>query len=188
KLRTVLDSVAPLKQKKVLAKQKAPWRNKEMIKLKRSCKRSEHTWRKTKLQVHLGIFGMCGITMGQLAEGCGVPVDVWPPHHKMVAICTTSPRMQQDPTRCRCLRHLIEGAFKTGGACCEGASYESRESQEGEKRALDVRVKSWWKRLLKRLLSRIRKGEGSPQAGKDLDGQTLSLQPQLVGLKLGATL
>ena len=34
KLRTALDSVAPLKQKKVLAKQKAPWRNKEIIKLK----------------------------------------------------------------------------------------------------------------------------------------------------------
>ena len=56
KLRTALDSVAPLKQKKVLAKQKAPWRNEEIIKLKRSCRRSERTWRKTKLQVHLDIF------------------------------------------------------------------------------------------------------------------------------------
>src|SRR4029434_8898385 len=50
----------------------------------------------------------CGITMGQLSEGCGVRVDVWLPHHKMAAMGTTSPRMQQDPTRCRCLRHLME--------------------------------------------------------------------------------
>ena len=104
--------------------------------------------------------GMCGITMGQLAEGCGVRVEVWLPHHKMAASGTTSPRMQQHPTRCRCLRHLMEGAFKTGGACCERASHESRKSQKGEQRALDVRVKPLWKRLLKRLLSRIRKGEG----------------------------
>ena len=102
----------------------------------------------------------CGITVGQLAEGCGVRVEVWLPHHKMAASGTTSPRMQQHPTRCRCLRHLMEGAFKTGGACCERASHESRKSQEGEQRALDVRVKPLWKRLLKRLLSRIRKGEG----------------------------
>src|SRR4029434_2799084 len=73
----------------------------------------------------------CGITMGQLAERGGVPVEVWLPHHKMAAICTTSPRMQQDPTRCRCFRHLIEGAFKTGGAGWVRASHESRESQEG---------------------------------------------------------
>ena len=56
KSRTALDSLAQLKQKKVLAKQKAPWRNEEIIKrLKRSCRRSECTWRKTKLQVHLDI-------------------------------------------------------------------------------------------------------------------------------------
>ena len=54
-LRTALDSVAPLKLKKVLAKQKAPWRNDEIIQLKRSCRRSERTWRKTKLQVHFDI-------------------------------------------------------------------------------------------------------------------------------------
>src|SRR4029434_4509128 len=43
----------------------------------------------------------CGITVGQLAEGCGVRVEVWLPHHKMAASGTTSPRMQQHPTRCR---------------------------------------------------------------------------------------
>src|SRR4029434_5795263 len=53
---THTHSAAPLKQKKVLAKQKAPWRNEEIIKLKRSCRRSERTWKKTKLQVHLDIF------------------------------------------------------------------------------------------------------------------------------------
>lgn len=53
---TALDSLASLKQKKVLAKQKAPWRNEESSTLKRSCRRSEHTWRMTKLQVHLDIF------------------------------------------------------------------------------------------------------------------------------------
>src|SRR4029434_1829010 len=94
------------------------------------------------------------MSSGKLAEGCGVRGEVSLPHHKMAAMGTTSPRMQQDPARCRCLRHLMGGAFMTGGACCE------RESQEGEQRALDVRVKPLWKRLLKRLLSRIRKGEG----------------------------
>ena len=73
----------------------------------------------------------------------------------------------------------MEEAFKTGGACCEGGR---GESQEGEQRAFDVLVKP----LLRRLLKPIRKGEG--QAGKNLDGQALSLQPKLVGLKLGATL
>src|SRR4029434_889697 len=65
-----------------------------------------------------------GITMGQLAEGCGVRVEVWLPHHKMAASGTTSPRMQQHPTRCRCLRHQMEGAFKTGGACCDRSRVE----------------------------------------------------------------
>lgn len=102
----------------------------------------------------------CGITMGQLSEGCGVRVEVWLPHHKMAASGTTSPTMQQHPTRCRYLRHLMDEAFKTGGACCERASHETRKSQEGEQRALDVWVKPLWKCLLKRLLSRIRKGEG----------------------------
>src|SRR4029434_1412742 len=75
----------------------------------------------------------CGITMGQLAEECGVRVEVWLPHHKMAASGTTSPRMQQHPTRCRCLSTLMEGPFKTGGACCERASHESRKSQKGQK-------------------------------------------------------
>src|SRR4029434_7233881 len=92
--------------------------------------------------------------MGQLAEGCGVRVEVWLPHHKMAASCTTSPRMQQDPTRCRCLRHLMEGAFKTGRACSKRVSHESRESQEGEQRALDVRVKRLLKRSVKRSVKR----------------------------------
>ena len=73
----------------------------------------------------------------------------------------------------------MEGAFRTGGACCEG------ESQEGEREAPDVQVKPLLTRLLKCLLSRVRKASTT---GKDLDRQTLSLQPQLVGLKLGATL
>ena len=56
--------------------------------------------------------------MGQLVEGCGIPLEDWLPHHKMAAINTTFPRMQRGPPRCRCLRHLIEGALKSGGACC----------------------------------------------------------------------
>ena len=52
--------------------------------------------------------------MGQLVEGFGIPLEDWLPH-QMMAACqmTTAPRMQQDP-RCRCLRHLIERALKSG--------------------------------------------------------------------------
>ena len=50
--------------------------------------------------------------MGQLVEGCGIPLEDWLPHQKMPAgQMTTAPRMQQDP-RCRCLRHLIERALE----------------------------------------------------------------------------
>ena len=69
--------------------------------------------------------------MGQLVEGCGIPLEDWLPHHKMAAVrITTSPRMQQDPPRCRCSMHLIEAALKSGGSCCVRA----RETQ-GERLA-----------------------------------------------------
>src|SRR4029434_354891 len=108
---------------------------------------SRATYTHTHTRTHTHTHTHCGITMGQLIEGCGFPVEVWLPHHKMAAIRTTSPRMQQDP-RCRCLRHPIERALKSGGAC------EAREP--GGTRAdgaPDVHVK----RLLKRLLKRNRK-------------------------------
>ena len=122
--------------------------------------------------------------MGQLAEGCGVCVEVWLPHHKMAASGTTSPRMQQHPTRCRCLRHLMDkGAFKTGGACCERASHESRKSQEGEQRALEVRVKLLWKRLLKRLLKAHPEGGRLALSREGPGRRNFKLQLQWAGCK-----
>src|SRR4029434_3933211 len=119
---------------------------------------------------------------------CVVRVEVWLPHHKMAASGTTSPRMQQHPTRCRCLRHLMEGAFKTDGACCERASYESRKSQEGEQRALDVRVKPLWQGLLKALANTHPEGGRLAQSREGPGRRNFKLQLQWAGCKRGATL
>lgn len=48
----IMDDVAPMK-----TKIKAPWRNMERLRaLKRTCRKSEHKWPKTKLQVDYGIY------------------------------------------------------------------------------------------------------------------------------------
>ena len=56
KVKSALDILAPLKQKEVRHKRKAPWISPEIKKLKRSCRRAERAWRKTKLHVHFDIF------------------------------------------------------------------------------------------------------------------------------------
>ena len=56
KIRTTLDSLAPLQIKRTRSKQKAPWINSDIRKLKRACRRAERAWRKSKLHVHLDIF------------------------------------------------------------------------------------------------------------------------------------
>ncbi len=47
----ILDDIAPVKTKIISGKSKAPWRNVERVKaLKRTCRKFERKWRKTKLQ------------------------------------------------------------------------------------------------------------------------------------------
>ncbi len=55
KLKSSLDSVAPLLTKTIKTKPTPPWRNDEIKKLKRNCRSAERKWRKTKLTVHYGI-------------------------------------------------------------------------------------------------------------------------------------
>ncbi len=56
KLSSALDKVAPLELKKVKTKTMPPWRNTEIIKLKRNCRMAERKWRKTKLTIHLQLY------------------------------------------------------------------------------------------------------------------------------------
>ena len=52
-----MDDVACMKTKLISGKIKAPWRNMERVRaLKRTCRKSERKWRKTKLQVDYGIY------------------------------------------------------------------------------------------------------------------------------------
>ena len=50
-----LTRVAPLKTKKRSCSKTTPWMNENIHDLKRSCRKAERTWRKTKLQVHRDI-------------------------------------------------------------------------------------------------------------------------------------
>ena len=53
----VMDTIAPMKVKMVKDKQKAPWRNADVVRAqKRECRRAERRWRKSKLQVHSEIY------------------------------------------------------------------------------------------------------------------------------------
>ena len=52
KVKMALDSIAPLKLKNTTGKQTAPWRNEDIKQLKKSCRKAERKWRKTKLQSH----------------------------------------------------------------------------------------------------------------------------------------
>ncbi len=48
----IMDDIAPVKSKLISGKTKATWRNMERVRaLKRTCRRTECRWRKTKLQV-----------------------------------------------------------------------------------------------------------------------------------------
>ena len=56
KVKTALDSLAPIHLKRVKEKSKAPWINSDLNEQKKACRRAERRWRKTKLHVHLDIF------------------------------------------------------------------------------------------------------------------------------------
>ena len=52
-----MDRVGPVKVKKIMSKQKTPWRTTMMVSaLKRECRKAERKWRKTKLQIHYDIY------------------------------------------------------------------------------------------------------------------------------------
>jgi hypothetical protein len=56
KMANIMDDIAPLQFKKVMDKQKAPWRQNPAVKLlKRECRKTERKWRKYKLQIHYEI-------------------------------------------------------------------------------------------------------------------------------------
>ena len=53
----IMDDIAPVKTKLITGKTKAPWRNAETVKsLKRTCRKSERKWRKTKLQIDYNLY------------------------------------------------------------------------------------------------------------------------------------
>jgi len=52
KLKSSLDSVAPLIRKKLKIKPTPPWRNDEIRQLKINCSMTERKWRKYKLAIH----------------------------------------------------------------------------------------------------------------------------------------
>ncbi len=56
KLKSSLDSVAPLITKKVKTKPTPLWRNKKIRKLKRKCRMAERKWRKNKLTINHQLF------------------------------------------------------------------------------------------------------------------------------------
>ena len=55
-LTSLLDSHAPLKANNVTRRDLQPWMSEEILSVKRDKRKSERTWRKTKLTVHLEIF------------------------------------------------------------------------------------------------------------------------------------
>ena len=55
KAKTALDSLAPIRLKRVKGKSKPPWFNTDLDELKKACRRAERKWRKTKLHVHQDI-------------------------------------------------------------------------------------------------------------------------------------
>ena len=52
KLRSTLDSVAPINIKRIKSNTKPPWRTNNVLRLKRECRIAERRWRKNKLTVH----------------------------------------------------------------------------------------------------------------------------------------
>ncbi len=57
KVSNVMDTVAPIKTKMTLSRQRTPWRNTMMVKaLKTECRKAERKWRKTKLQIHHDLY------------------------------------------------------------------------------------------------------------------------------------
>ena len=55
-LTSLLDLHAPLKTNNVTCRDLQPWMSEEILSVKREKRKSERTWRKTKLTVHLEIF------------------------------------------------------------------------------------------------------------------------------------
>ena len=53
----MIDAIAPIKLKVVSSKKRSPWRNALAVKNeKRECRKAEHRWRKSNLQVHFDIY------------------------------------------------------------------------------------------------------------------------------------
>lgn len=50
---SILDRIAPFKMRKATFSKSSPWMNDSIRFLKRSCRKVEHLWKSTKLQVHL---------------------------------------------------------------------------------------------------------------------------------------
>ena len=55
-LASLLDLHAPLKTNNVTCRDLQPWMSEKILSVKREKRKSERTWRKTKLTVHLEIF------------------------------------------------------------------------------------------------------------------------------------
>lgn len=55
-LSTALDTVAPLKEKKLSKKRPMPWKTQSLCKMKSLCRKAERMWRKHKLAVHYVIY------------------------------------------------------------------------------------------------------------------------------------
>ncbi|KAK9973180.1 hypothetical protein ABG768_023923 [Culter alburnus] len=57
KVQNVIDNIAPVKVRKKSGRQKALWRNSTAVQnMKRQCRKTEHMWRKTNLEIHYNIY------------------------------------------------------------------------------------------------------------------------------------
>uniref|UniRef100_A0A3B1IUE7 Reverse transcriptase domain-containing protein n=1 Tax=Astyanax mexicanus TaxID=7994 RepID=A0A3B1IUE7_ASTMX len=59
KIRSVLDLVAPEREKRISLTKKTPWKTEQLQQLKRKCRKAERVYRKTKLHVHYDILKNC---------------------------------------------------------------------------------------------------------------------------------
>ncbi len=57
---STLDTVAPLRLRKIKEKSPTPWYNEHTHALKRAARKMEHNWRKTKLEVWNISYGLAG--------------------------------------------------------------------------------------------------------------------------------
>nr|XP_055034614.1 uncharacterized protein LOC129422607 [Misgurnus anguillicaudatus] len=57
KVKDAIAGIAPVKVRMITGRRKAPWRNtKPVQRMKRTCRKAERMWRKTKLEVHYSIY------------------------------------------------------------------------------------------------------------------------------------